>query len=345
MNKNDFLLLKKLSEAFGPSGREDAVREIILDSIKGQENPIKIDGIGNLIVEKGDVSRLIITAHMDEVGFMLTGYCENGSLEFDQIGGIIPSILPSKVVSLENGRFFGVIGATPIHFQTKSKERAELHYEDLCIDFGFDDIKEAKEHVSIGDFAVFDAEFDYFDKSRHFLKGKALDNRIGCYLLIKLIQSKAVQNATFAFTVQEECGLNGAKAILQKKSFDYGIALDTTTANDLPNLSPDRRICGTDRGAVISFADGATVYRRNFIRSIMQGLESEGIPYQTKSAVVGGNEASAMEKSGEGVIPISLSVPCRYIHGPIGLVSERDIEYSQKALAKIIAVLEGNRNV
>lgn len=336
----DLAYLARLTDAFGPSGAEDDVRDLIVQRIMPFVDTLKIDGIGNLIATKGDPDSILITAHMDEVGFMITGIREDGTLRFSQVGGVDPKHLSSKRVLIGKNRIQGVIGAKPIHLN--KEKTADITYRDLYIQIGAVDRAEALQFVSVGDFAVFDTKLDYSDKTEC-VTAKALDNRLGCYILSELICSESLSDGTFVFTVQEESGLRGAQTYLNVVKARVGIALDTTTSNDLPKVSLQKRVSSLGNGAVISFADGATVYRRNTVRALMDHLKEKQIPCQTKTKRTGGNEASAIEKIGFGAEAISISVPCRYIHASVGLARLSDVEQTLKAVRETVLYLKGGR--
>jgi len=341
MTTKDILFLKKLSEAFGPSGMEDEVRDLLFKEIYPFVDRIRIDNMGNLVAEKGDHKKLAICAHMDEVGFMITQILENGTLRFSAVGGISPSALPSKKVIIGQNRILGIIGAKPIHLTKNDKDKKDLSFSDLFISIGAASKAEAEERISLGDFAVFDTDFAVSVNEKSVF-GKALDNRIGCFLLKKLICSEKIKNASFVFTVQEETGLRGAEAFSNNSNYDFAIALDTTTANDLPNITIPQSVCFLKKGPVISYIDGATVYNRDLVNDAFSLLKSNGIQAQTKMRRAGGNDASVLQKRGSGHLVLSLSVPCRYIHGPLGLTTVFDIEESYKAL-ELLAKKHSNR--
>lgn len=341
MNEFNSEFLLNLLDSFAPSGYEDSVRNIIAKTILPYVTSLKIDGIGNLIATIGNEKVLLITAHMDEVGFMISGIREDGKLRFNQVGGVSPANLPSKRVLIGENSVLGVIGSTPVHLN-KNKEN-KIQYSDLMIDIGAENKEEAEKVVSIGDFVCFETKSD-FNPYNQTVTGKALDNRLGCYILTELITSETLKNGTFVFTVQEETGLRGATAILENNRFPVGIALDTTTANDLPGISPENSVCCLGKGAVISFADGATVYNRDKIRALTKRLDEKKIPWQTKTKRTGGNEASAIEKRGQGAYAISVSTPCRYIHGPLGMVRLNDLKATMDAVAEIVGILEEEKD-
>ncbi len=339
MAKLDLSFLSDLSNAFAPSGLEGDVRDLIIDRIKPHVDTLKIDGIGNLIATKGDGSRIVVMAHMDEVGFMITDIRDDGTLSFLPVGGIDPKHLAAKQVVIGKEKIQGVIGCTPVHLTKKEKKAFE--YKNLYIQIGADSKKEAQSLVCIGDYALFDTAFSHSEQE-DIVFGKALDNRAGCFLLAELIAMPEIADATFVFTVQEETGLRGAATFLQTHAFPYGIALDTTTANDLPGVLPKNQISHLGGGPVISYADQATIYNRDLIRSIFRLLNEKGISCQTKTKRTGGNEASAIEKVGVGSRAISVSVPCRYIHGPMGLMKTDDLIATKSAVVEILSFLKGD---
>ena len=336
MKTSQIEILQKLSETFAPSGYEDDLRQYIISQIQDHVSELYTDRAGNLIAKIGLGGNPYVFAHMDEIGFMITGIQENGTLRFSSIGGITPDSLPSKRVKIKHDdRFiYGVIGSKPVHFKDDKKEKKS--FSNLYIHIGADKKQEAQKFVSVGDVAVFDTQFQVTPSQNRRFMGKALDNRIGCLLLITLIQDHLIPNGTFIFTVQEETGLRGSISFLSTNEIDFGLAVDTTTANDLPGISGANSVCSLKKGGVVSYIDGATVYRKVLIDAVFQLCRNKQIPLQTKTKKAGGNEASAIQKQNGSSHSISLSVPCRYIHGPLGVVSETDIDNSLKALVCIL---------
>lgn len=341
MNELNVAFLLNLMDSFSPSGNEDAVRALIAQTIRPYVSSLKIDGIGNLIATVGNERELLICAHMDEVGFMITGIRSDGKLFFNQVGGVSPENLPSKRVMIGENRVLGVICATPVHLNKGNDNKTK--YSDLVIDVGAESKADAERVISVGDFICFDTKSFYHEANKT-VTGKALDNRLGCYVLTELITSGALKNGTFVFTVQEETGLRGATTILENSFFPVGIALDTTTANDLPGIKPENSVCRLGKGAVVSYADGATVYDRNKIRMLTKRLDERSIPWQTKTKRTGGNEASAIEKRGKGSFAISVSTPCRYIHGPLGMVRLADLKATMDAVIEIARFLKEEKD-
>lgn len=338
MDNSKFIFLKQLTECFGPSGAESAVRDLIADRIKPYVSSLKIDALGNLIATKGNGGNLVLSAHMDEVAFTVTGFEPDGTLRFSQVGGITPAHLPSKRVYFAERGVFGIIGAKPIHMN--KKQDSSITYNDLYIDIGTSSDEESGQILQKGDLAIFDTKTERMDSENPAISGKAIDDRLGCYLLCELICDSAVQNCTFVFSVQEEVGLIGAASFASNHSYDYGIALDVTTPNDLPKVEGPAKVCALGNGPVISFADGRCVYDSALISAVFKLLQTNGIPCQTKALCAGGNEASSFQNEGSGMNAISVSTPCRYIHGPVGIVWESDIENTKKAIQLIIATIQ-----
>ncbi len=334
MKENDFAFIKALSEAFGPSGCENAVRNLIIEEITPHVSSLAIDKLGNLIAEKGCGGNVVISAHMDEVGFMVTGISDDGTLRFSQVGGISTGFLPSKRVIFPEKNCIGVIGAKPIHLN-KEKNRSK-EYDELYIDIGAESKEEAKSTISLGDLAVFSTKTEKTSGSKCNISGKAMDDRLGCYLLCKLIENSDITDGTFVFTVQEETGLLGAMTFAKSHSFEYGIALDVTTPNDIPGITGPNTVCRIGCGPVISFADGRCNYDQKLVSKIFSLLNKNNISCQTKAMRTGGNEAYAFKNEGSGMKSLSISVPCRYIHGPIGMFSEADLAETEKALLCIL---------
>lgn len=323
--------IEQLSLLNGPSGNEGAVRDYILHRLPmGAE--AHVDPLGNLIVtRKGKnkaAKKVMLEAHMDEVGMMITHLETNGLLRFAPLGGISPESLCGKRVRLENGDT-GVIGAVPCHL---IPEEARRHYpkaEDLFLDIGASSREEALLRVQPGDTAVFLSDFVRFGGK---IKGKALDDRVGCALLLTMMQEEPLYDLTFVFTVQEEVGLRGAEAAAFTVAPDYALVVETTTASDLAGVEGEKRVCELGKGPVVSFMDRATIYPSALYRMAMTKAKQEGIPAQTKTAVAGGNDSGAVHKSRGGVQTLAVSLPCRYLHSPACVIEESDLQPTLRLL-------------
>lgn len=334
---NTIDILQKLSDIPGVSGDEGRVRDAVIELI-GDYCECKIDAAGNLLAcKKGAAkpkNRLMLCAHMDEVGLIVTGIDDSGLLRFDKVGGIDDRVIPGKSVEVGEKRICGVIGAKALH-QTEDKELAEpLKPDKLYIDIGAADKADALKHVSYGDRAVFSSEFATLGGRK--VMGRAFDDRAGCALLISLIQSDLPYDCEFAFTVQEETGCTGAQSAAYAIDPDIAIVIDSTTASDIAGVEPDMTVCEQGRGAVISFMDKGAVYNRELYSLALKTANGNGIPCQPKAGVFGGNDSKTIQTSRAGVRVMAVSLPCRYIHTANNVLDTADIESSLELLKKLI---------
>ncbi len=321
----DMELLRRLCEADGVSGFEDNVRVLISDEIKDFCDELYSDALGNLIGVRYGKSRekkIMLCAHMDEVGFCIKHVTDDGTLLFDAVG-ISASAMPSKRVRIGKDGRIGVIGSAPVHL---SGAKQDLKISDLYIDVGARDRKDAEE--LFGQYAVFDSDFCFFGNG--LVKSKALDDRIGCTIMCMLAKQKPEYDTYFAFTVGEEVGGVGAGAATIRINPDVCLILEGTTASDIyPNAGADK-VCSVGSGPVCPFMDAGTLYDKELYNFIMQLAFENGIPCQTKSRVAGGTDASRIQKSAAGVRVAAISLPCRYIHTSASVASVSDMENMYK---------------
>jgi putative aminopeptidase FrvX len=327
--------LKRLSEAVGVSGREDEVRQIIIDAISDQVDEFRVDSIGNIIaLKKGDSSsdlKVMVAAHMDEVGFMISQIEENGLLRFFKVGGLDDRILPAKAVCIGDKKVPGVIGFKPVHLTERKERNKPIKSEQLTIDIGASSKAEAEKLVRRGDYATFSTEFIELDPEGdgwRTVRGKAFDDRVGCAVLIELLATQYPFDLYAAFTVQEEVGLRGAQVAAFAVEPDFAFALEGTGANEIPtkkDVSPSTRM---GRGPAITLMDRSFIADRRLVRLLVDTAEEQGIPYQFKQPGVGGTDAGAIHRTKEGVPSITVSVPCRYIHAPAAMLSLDDFEHT-----------------
>lgn len=315
--------LKEICSINGASGDESRIREHIKARITADE--ITVDNLGNLLVfkrgKKTPKKKIMFAAHMDEVGFMITDTTDEGFLRFGAVGGIDPRVVLGRGLELSNG-VKGVVGTKAVHQQSEEERKKAPDFEELMLDIGAADRAEAEKYAARGDYAYFcDGFFGFGDG---FIKGKALDDRAGCLIMMDMINSELEYDAWFAFTVQEEIGTRGAKAAAFTVAPDISIVLETTTACDISGVSGDKRVCALGKGAVVSFMDRGTVYDRGLYRLAFELAEQNGIPAQTKTLVAGGNDSGAIHVSRGGVRTCALSLPCRYLHSPSCVIKESD---------------------
>lgn len=327
-------MLKTLCELNGTSGNEDAVRDYIINQIKPYCE-YAVDNLGSVIAYAGEEAErksISINAHMDEVGFIITGITDEGYLRFSAVGGIDPRVCLDRVVSIGNKAVKGVIGDKAFHLLDTDEKKNCPSFDKLLIDIGAESREQAEKYISLGDFAYFDSDYTEFGDG--FIKAKALDDRIGCMLMIELIKEGVA--GTYCFNVQEEVGLRGSKCTAEKVQADIAIVLESTTAADLDGVSGADRVCVLGGGPVISFMDGRTIYDRSLYNLAMSLAEESSIPAQTKTAIAGGNDAGAIQTAGKGARVMAISVPSRYIHSAASVVKKSDIENTRKLLKAVL---------
>lgn len=334
-------LIRSLCALRGVSGDEARVREFITRELSngGAGLSLKTDPLGNLIVTKPGMEsrqKIVLFAHMDEVGLIVSHITADGLLRFHPIG-IDPLVLHGRRVRIGDGEVPGVIGAKAWHHLNTAERDAALKAEGLVIDVGACSREEAASVVSLGDTVTFDEPFCEFGEGM--LLSRALDNRLGCALLLRLLLSDCPWALTGVFTTGEESGLSGATAAAHSTAPQIAVILETTTAGDVDGAPADKIVCSLGNGPVISFADKGTLYDRGLFRLAFDTAKRLSIPVQTKEGVYGGNEARAVSRAGEGARPLALSVPCRYLHSGSTVAAIRDIEDAERLLLALIGPL------
>ncbi len=327
------MLLKRLTEASGISGNEKEVRDLIIAEISEYVDWVKIDRIGNIIAHKKGKSNsktLMVTAHMDEIGLIVKDIDSSGLLKFLTVGGIDKRILVSKVVNIGTNKIMGVIGAKPIHLQKRDEWTKALEFDELYIDIGAKSKEDAEKIVNIGDYVTFHS--DYVEFGDNLVKAKALDNRVGCSILIQLI--KDIKDVDFygVFTVMEEVGLVGAGPAAYEVNPDIAIILEGTICYDMPKL--DTHLVPTYLGAgpAISLIDRTTVYNPKFRNKVVDIAKKNSIPFQYRKTAMGGNDSGKIHTTKTGCLTTTISVPCRYIHSPASVMSLDDYNNTYKHL-------------
>lgn len=331
-------MLKELCELNGTSGNEDSVRGYIIKNIGNAE--YKVDNLGSVIVRVGSNDRRIsINAHTDEVGFIVTGITAEGYLRFSTIGGIDPRVCLDRTVVTEKG-IKGVIGDKAFHLLSPDERTKCPKFDELLIDIGAENEEQAKAAVSLGDFVYFDS--DYIEFGDGFIKAKALDDRIGCMLMLELINEGF--EGTYCFNVQEEVGLRGSKCTAESVNADIAVVLESTTAADLDGVTDADRVCVLGEGPVISFMDNRTIYDRELYKLAMDTAKELGIKAQTKTAVAGGNDAGSIQTASGGTRVLAISLPTRYIHSGASVVKKSDIEATKILLKGLLPKLYDTKN-
>ncbi|WP_422443763.1 M42 family metallopeptidase [Thermoanaerobacterium sp. DL9XJH110] len=330
------MLLKELSEAFGVSGAEDEVRNILKREMRGLGN-IRTDALGNLFVEKnGKISspKIMLSAHMDEVGLMIKSIDKNGWLKFNTVGGIDDRVLVSKSVIVGPHRIRGVIGAKAIHLQEPKEREVALKSKNLYIDIGARDREDAEKKVKIGDFAAFDTEFEEFGENH--IKAKALDDRVGCYVICEVLKKRYDICITGAFTVQEEIGLRGSAVAAYAVNPDMAIVVEGTFASDVPDTKEEGYCTTVGKGPALTVMDMTYIADRKLLDRALKIAEKKGIPCQLKRTTFGGTDGGRIQTTGEGIPTLVISVPCRYIHSPVSVASLDDIKHTVELVDALI---------
>lgn len=327
--------LQELSEAPGVSGAEDEVRRLILRKASAflrDSDSIETDAMGNVIVtRRPDVAAgsdggpvVMLAAHMDEVGLLVSFIESDGTLRFKKVGGIDDRLLPGKAVRIGPRGVSGVIGVKPIHLQKPDERGRAEEASQLFIDIGADSREQAEKAVQVGDWAVFATEFATMGPD--LVSGKALDDRVGCTALLEVLRGDYPVTVAGVFTVQEEVGLRGAGVAAYRVAPSLSLVLEGTVCADIPGSEAHQEATRLGGGAVLSVMDQSSIAHPEVVRALTAVAERHGIPYQWRRTTMGANDAGVIHTSREGVPSASLSVPCRYIHGPVALASLRDLE-------------------
>ncbi len=330
--------LMELTSLDGISGNEQEVRDYILSCVKAESLQYSIDSIGNLIVKCKSSGRsqlkVMLAAHMDEVGFIIKEITEDGKLKFANIGGIDSRILIGQHVRIGTDKIPGVIGHKSLHLQEKEERESVVKLKSLYIDIAAKDKNDAASLVNLGDYIAFASEPVLFGESS--LKAKALDDRAGCAILLELLGKVWPFELYACFTVQEEVGLRGARVAANRIQPDMGIVVEGTTCADVPGVKEHEQSTILGKGPALSFADGTSIGDRELITCFVETAQKENIPYQWKQTATGGNDAGRIQASGTGVKVISISVPCRYIHSPVSVLNIEDFENCRNLIEKTL---------
>ena len=318
--------LKTLCALNGVSGDEDLVREYLMEQARPWADSIRTDALGNLIVYKrGAVSapnRLMLCAHMDEVGLIVTRVCDDGFLKFDFVGGVDRRVTLGKEVFLGRDRIPAVVGMKAVHVLSAEERKRIPKTESLYLDMGAPDRQSALALVEPGTYGAFAPRAETFGDGM--FRAKAIDDRVGCWVMLQLLREELPMDVTFVFTAQEEVGTRGAFAASFSVTPEIALVLETTTAADLPSVEPFRQVCAPGKGPVISYMDGSTIYDRELYRTLCRLAEENHIPWQTKEYVAGGNDARTIQRTKSGVRVAALSAAVRYPHAPVSVGSTAD---------------------
>lgn len=334
--------LRELSEVPGVAGDEGKVREIIRQQMQEHADEIRVDALGNLLViRRGspDLPRLMVAAHMDEVGLMVSHIDKSGCLRFKKVGGIDDRVLPSTAVRVGCKQVPGAIGSKPVHQQKPGEQNKVIESDKMYIDIGASGKEEAERSVSPGDYVHFATEFEEMGDGR--LKGKAFDDRAGCAQLIELLRSDVEVPLYAAFTVQEEVGLRGAQVAAWEIEPDLALVLEGTTCADVPEVEDHGQSTALGEGPALGLMDRTSFAHPGMLRGLIRAAEENSIPYQFRRSTAGGNDAGPISLSRGGVPAATVSTPCRYIHSPVSVMKRSDFENGLRLLSAFLQDIEG----
>ncbi len=352
-------LVRRLSETVAVSGDEGPIRKIVLEAISGHVDSVIVDPLGSVLAVKrrsgrarGRADRVMLAAHMDEIGFMVTGVDGEGALRFDVVGGVDDRQWIGKPVWIGPDRVPGVISAAPMHLLNSERRLTVVRPPSLRIDIGAATDKQARTWVKIGQRGTFASSFSLVGPVRRptSLRGKALDDRLGVATLIELLQGDGYGcDICAAFTVQEEIGLRGAKVAAYTFDPTVGFALDCTPANDLPpsNAEQENTRYNTRLGAgpALYVADNYTVGDRRLLAFLEATAAAHDLTVQRRQPGGGGTDAGAIHRSRGGIPSLSVSVPGRYLHGPYAQARASDWRASVELMRAALTEWPGLRSM
>ena len=337
-------LLQRLAEAPGIPGREEKVSEIVKEALKGHVDEIRTDVLGNVIAQKsggGDAPRVkvMIAAHMDEIGFFITHIDEKtGFLRIDPVGGFDPRVLIAQrvVVHTDIGDYIGVMGTKPVHLLKEEEKKKAPEIENIFIDLGIS-ADAVKERVRVGDSVTLKQDLVEFGE---LVSCKALDDRVGIYVMIEALRKVRGHEADIYLvaTTQEEVGIRGARVSSFGIAPDIGIAVDVTVACDIPGVEEPRRVTRLGEGVAIKVKDSLSISNPHLVRKLREIAEEKGIKYQMEVLPRGGTDAGALQLTREGAAAATISIPTRYIHSVVESAHKKDIQAAIDLLAAFLEV-------
>jgi tetrahedral aminopeptidase len=338
--------LEKLSVACGVAGREDEVRNLLIKMLEPYADEVKVDKMENVIaVKKGkkDKPRVMLAAHMDEVGLMVKTITKEGFLQFTKMGGIDDRILLAQEVRVlcEKGVLPGLIGSKPPHIQKEEERKKIVPFDEMFIDIGAENREDAKAMgVKIGDPVAFSG--NYIKLNKDIVLGKAFDDRTGCAVMVETLKHLEDADCTVyaVGTVQEEVGLRGAATAAFGVDPDVGIALDVTIAGDVPGVREFDTSVKMGKGPALSVSDSGLITHPKVLRWLIESASQNDIDYQLETGLLGTTDAARMALTRQGVPSGTISIPARYIHSPVGLVSLKDLESCSKLAALAVEKIQ-----
>ena len=324
-------IIMDILSAYGPSGREETVSDVIKTYVAPLADEVYTDKLGNLIAhKKGAGKKVMLSAHMDQIGLIVTDIDDKGFLRISNVGGVNAPLTVGRPVKFDNG----TKGVT--YYETKDKKLGDAALKDMFIDVGAKTRAQAEMLVNIGDVAVYDTPF--VEMGRRLSSG-AMDNRICCAIIVEAMKELSTDHDVYAvFTTQEEVGLRGAMPAAYALEPDFNLNLDVTLCGDTPECG--RMSVSLGKGPTVKLMDSSVIVPMS-VRKFMQGVaERNGIPYQNEVLYGGGTDTAAAQRSRAGVLAGCISIPCRYVHSPVETVDMDDVENAVKFVRAILAEKE-----
>lgn len=336
-------LLKRLSEVPGVSGHEKTIKQVIIDEIKENVDEIKEDSMGNIIttIKGSNKFKVMIAAHMDEIGFMVKYIDGKGFISFETVGGFDMRSLGSQRVKIHSskGDIIGVIGLKPPHITEKEEKEKALKLEDLRIDVGLNSKEEVEQlGIQVGDPITRDISFSHLGNQK-VVSCKSFDNRAGCTVLIEIL--KQINNPDYTlygvFTTQEEVGLRGAKTATYGLDIDFAIVIDVTIGGPLPKTESEKVSIYLGKGPSIDLMDNGFILSERVKEILFKAAQDSGVPYQ-KHISSGRTDGAIVHITKEGIPTAVISIPSKYIHSTVEIVNLTDLENTLKLALKTIEV-------
>lgn len=336
------MLLERLCNACGIPGREDEVRDLLRQALTGHVDEIWTDSLGNLLVRKGSGPyKVMLDAHMDEVGFCVGEITAAGYLKLKKVGGVDDRVIPGRHVWVTERRIPGVVGARAFHLTGSDERSRVISLDQMSVDLGCSSRAQVEEMgIELGDPVYFAAEFEMLGETM--IRARALDDRAGCAAIAEVLLNHSYPGITLfgAFTVQEEVGLRGARAAAYNLNPDLALAMECTPAADLPDTSPIDTATHVGAGPVIYLLDHSGIPNRAVAEQLAQVAGTEGIPFQFKRTAVGGTDAGAIALQREGIPACPVSLPARYLHTGASMASLEDYRNLVRLLDGFLRTVE-----
>jgi tetrahedral aminopeptidase len=336
------MLLKRLAAAHGVSGDESEVRDILKEEIEGTVEKIYFDPIGSMYACKGTgrKPKVMVAAHMDEVGLMVAGFEKSGLIKIEKVGGIDDRVLVSKPVTVGPNRLPGVIGAKAIHLQKISERTKVINIDNLYIDIGSRSQDETEKLVKLGDYVSFKVKIR--EIGDNCLSGKAFDNRAGCAILVEVLKEDYDLELTGVFTVQEEVGLRGSGAAAYNVNPDVALVIESTIASDVAGTKEAFHATRLGGGPAITLMDASFIPPQKMVDLLVRTAEKLGIPYQFRRLTTASTDAGRISQTYSGILTGVVSVPCRYIHSPFSIINMDDWQNTLRLVKGALnAIAEG----